>query len=213
MHVLQRQMQAVCMGRVGTGGMVMGMAVTPACRRCCQFCITFLFLWVGMLAMRGSNKSQDRTGHGKKKVHSHIERGRQCVGWYGIGDRGDTEQHNQLGPRKKCKAVQDARVLRQVWVRGKKMLVTCSNLVKGVRDWSGHQKKRGEGALTWKGDWEGQQRGKRWGQRSSERDWLGHKKKVSLHGTLARSRGQDRTDLDTKKKKPGEGGGIWEWSG
>jgi len=70
------------------------------------------------------------------------------------------ERCNWLGPGKKCKAAQDARVLGQVWVRGKKMLVTCSNLVKGVRDWSGHQKKRGEGALTRKGDREGQQRGK-----------------------------------------------------
>jgi len=52
------------------------------------------------------------------------------------------------------------------------MLVTCSNLVKGVWDWSGH------------------------------------KKKVSLHGTLAHSRGWDRTDLDMKKKKPGEGGNL-----
>ena len=41
--------------------------------------------------MRGSNRSQDRTGHSKKKVHSHIERGRRRIGWYGIGDGGDTE--------------------------------------------------------------------------------------------------------------------------
>ena len=51
----------------------------------------FLLLWVGMPAIRGSNRSQDRTGHSKKKVHSHIERGRRHVRWYGIGDRGDME--------------------------------------------------------------------------------------------------------------------------
>ena len=56
-------------------------------------------------------------------------------------------------------------------------------------------------ALTWKGDWEGQQRGKQGGQRSSKRDWPGHKKKVSLYRTLAWSRAQDRTDLDTEKKE------------
>ena len=147
-HVLQRQMQAVCMGRVGTGGVVTGMAVMPACCHRCQFCIMFLFLQVGLPAMRGGNRSQDRTGHSKKKVDSHIERGRRCVGRYGIGDRGDMEQHNWLGPRKKCMAARDTHMLGQVWVRGKKMLATCSNLVKGVQDWSGHQKKRGEGALT-----------------------------------------------------------------
>ena len=86
-----------------------------------------------------------RTGQdtAKKKAHSHIERGRRCVGWYGLRDGEDMEQWDWLGPGKKCKPAQDARVLRQVWVRGKKMLVTCSNLVKGVQDWSGHQKKRG----------------------------------------------------------------------
>jgi len=32
-----------------------------------RFCIVFLFLWVGVPAMRGSNRSQDGTGHSKKK--------------------------------------------------------------------------------------------------------------------------------------------------
>ena len=142
-HVLQRQTQAVCMGRVGMGGVVTGTAVMPACHRCRRFCVTFLFLRVGMPAMRGGNRSQDRTGHGKKKAHLHIERGRRRVGRYGLRDGGDAERRDRLGPGKKCKPARDARALGQVWVRGKKMLVTCSNLVKGVRDWSGHQKKRG----------------------------------------------------------------------
>ena len=62
------------MGRVGTGGVVTGMAVMLAhpCHR--QFCVVFLFLQVSVLAVRGNNRSQDRTGHSKKKAHSHIER-------------------------------------------------------------------------------------------------------------------------------------------
>ena len=48
------------------------------------------------------------------------------------------------------------------------------------------------------------------GQRSSERDRLGHRKKMTLHRTLAHSRGQDGTglDTDTEKRKPGGGFGI-----
>jgi len=69
-HVLWGQVQAVCMGRVGAGGVVMGTAVMPAHPHCRQFCVAFLFLRVGMPAMRGSNRSQDGTGHGKKKAHS-----------------------------------------------------------------------------------------------------------------------------------------------
>ena len=44
------------------------------------------------------------------------------------------------------------------------------------------------------------------GQRSSGRPWPGHRKKAGLCGTLARSRGQDGTGLDTEKKVTWQGG-------
>jgi len=49
--------------------------------------------------MRGGNQNQDWSGHCKKDT-THLEKGRRCVGWYGIGDGGDVRRHNWSGPRK-----------------------------------------------------------------------------------------------------------------
>ena len=97
MHVLWGQVQVICMGRLGAGSAVTGTAVTPACPHRRRFCIAFLFLQVGVLAMRGGNRSQDGTGHSKKKKPTHLERGKrgkatpQVVWHWGQGRCGTTQ--------------------------------------------------------------------------------------------------------------------------
>ena len=84
--------------------------------------------------MRGGNRSQDSTGHSKKKgplTHRGKVRGRRRIGRYGIGDGGDMGRHNWSEPGKKSKTAQDTHALGQVWMRGGEMLITCGNLVKG----------------------------------------------------------------------------------
>jgi len=71
-HVLQGQVQVVCMGRVRTGGVVTGTAETPARPHRCRFCIAFLREWV-CWQWEGWWQSQDWSGHRQKKVHSLLE--------------------------------------------------------------------------------------------------------------------------------------------
>jgi len=138
------------------------------------------FFRSGCAGNEGGSRSKEWSGHGKEKGP---------LTWSGEGDTlGSMESGTGMAVRQRPRKTRLVRIWKVTKQWRQTHLLQCWWQWSNIR-WVGHR---------------------HMGQRSSERDWLGHRKKMTLHRTLAHSRGQDGTglDIDTEKRKPGGGFGI-----
>jgi len=149
----------------------------------CPHCCQFAsrFFRSGCAGNEGGGRSKEWSGHGKEKGP---------LTWSGEGDAsGGMESGMGTAVRQRPRKTRLVRIWKVTKQRRQTHLLQCQWQWSDI-GWVGHR---------------------HMGQRSSERDQLGHRKKMSLHRTLAHSRGQDETGLDTEKKKTWWG--VRDWSG